>query len=44
MQRIVGGIEIEDDLDDLLWRVSVRLQKQIDKTAPRSWVPSQAIR
>src|SRR5205823_14193202 len=27
VQRIVGGVEVENDL---LWRVSVRLEKQID--------------
>ena len=28
VQWIVGGVEVENDL---LWRVAVRLQKQIDK-------------
>src|SRR5215510_8340734 len=28
VQRIVGGVEVENDL---LWRVAVRLEKQIDK-------------
>lgn len=28
VQRVIGGIEIEDDL---VWRVLVRLHEQIDK-------------
>ena len=28
VQRIIGGVEVENDL---LWRLLVRLQKQIDK-------------
>ena len=40
VQRIVGGVEIEDDL---LRRLLVRFQKQIDKQ-PFDLRPIQAIR